>query len=402
MIMQGLEDLKVFYLLLEPSRWKEEFIHQILSPIEAPIVCGQLLSRSQENDFPIGHHLSSGLYTVKSCYDMLLSLNGLPSVGFFEAWKRFWKFPLPPKVLDFVWRLCSNCLPLRVRLHQKGVVLYTCCGLCDMEVENAYHLFFNFSFARSCWAVARLNFSAALGEVFHTSILSLLSLQENLVLCKFFSVLWAIWGQRNNRVSGRQALPSEVAVRTAFEFCNEWKLARVNHQGRSVGTSAGLVYWVRPPVGRLKLNIDAAMLKDPTSVGVGMVLRDSDGLLVACKSVVLLFCCSVKEAEAVGLREGLQRLLELHHFEVDVELDAKIVVDAFHSKPLAIDKFGCIIGDCRGLVANSYFSIQFVKRQANKSAHCLARVVRSNASPFILFSIPSILEDTLLADLPVS
>ena len=68
--------------------------------------------------------------------------------------------------------------------------------------------------------------------------------------------------------------------------------------------------------------------------------------MVACKSVVLPICCSVKEAEATGLREGLQWLLELHPFEVDVELDAKIVVDVFHSEPLAIDEFGSIIGDC--------------------------------------------------------
>ena len=92
-------------------------------------------------------------------------------------------------MLDFVWKLCNNCLPVRVRLHKKGVVLDTCCGLCDMEVEHASHLFVNCSFARSCWATARLDFSAALGEVFYTSILSLLSLQDNLVLCKFFSVL---------------------------------------------------------------------------------------------------------------------------------------------------------------------------------------------------------------------
>ena len=218
MIMQGLEDFKVSDLLLELGRWNEEFIHQILSPIEAPIACRRLLSRSQEHDFPIWHHSSSELYTVKSCYDMLLSLNGLPYTGFSEAWKRFWKLPLPPKVLDFTWRLCSNCLPLIVRLHQKGVVLDTCYGLCNMEVEDVSHLFFNCSFARSCWATARLDFLAALGEVFFTSILSLLSLQDNLVLCKFFSMLWAIWGQRNNRVWGRQALPSKVAVRTAFEF----------------------------------------------------------------------------------------------------------------------------------------------------------------------------------------
>ena len=82
-------------------------------------MCGQLLSRSQEHDFPIWHHSSSRLYMVKSCYDMLLSLNGLPSTGFSEAWKRFWKLSLPPKVLDFVWRLSCNCFPLRVR--QKNV-----------------------------------------------------------------------------------------------------------------------------------------------------------------------------------------------------------------------------------------------------------------------------------------
>ena len=45
------------------------------------------------------------------------------------------------------------------------------------------------------------------------------------------------------------------------------------------------------------------MIKDPTTVGVRMVLRDSNGLLVACKSVVLPFCCSIKEAEEAGLRE---------------------------------------------------------------------------------------------------
>ena len=117
MIMHGLEDLKVSDLLLEPGRWNEDFIHQILSPIEASIVCGQLLSRSQEHDFPIWHHSNSERYTIKSCCDMLLFLNGLTFAGFSEAWKRFWKLSLPPKVLAFAWRLCRNCLPLRVRLH---------------------------------------------------------------------------------------------------------------------------------------------------------------------------------------------------------------------------------------------------------------------------------------------
>ena len=83
-------------------------------------------------------------------------------------------------------------------------------------------------------------------------------------------------------------------------------------------------------------------------------------------------------------------------------VDAKIVVDAFHSGPLTIDKFGCIINDCRGLVANSYFSMQFVKRKANRPAHCLARAGCSHGSPFISLSIPFILENTLVAYLLIS
>ena len=74
-----------------------------------------------------------------------------------------------------------------------------------------------------------------------------------------------------------------------------------------------------------------------------------------------------------------------------MELDAKIVVDAFHLEPFAIDEFGSIIGDCRGLVANRNLSIQFAKRQANMSAHCLARPACFHANHFISFSIPSIL-----------
>ena len=103
------------------------------------------------------------------------------------------------------------------------------------------------------------------------------------------------------------------------------------------------------------------MLKDPIAVGVRMVLRDSNGLLIAYKSIILPFCYSIKETKAAGLREGLQWLLELYHFEVDMELDAKIMVDAFHSEPLIFDEFGWIISDYRGLIVNSYFYIQFVK-----------------------------------------
>ena len=47
-----------------------------------------------------------------------------------------------------------------------------------------------------------------------------------------------------------------------------------------------------------------------------------------------------------------------------------------------------IIGDCRGLVANNYLSIQLVKRHANRPTHCLARATHSHLVLFFRFLFP--------------
>lgn len=36
-------------------------------------------------------------------------------------WSCVWKLKLSPKVKNFLWRACRNCLPTRVRLQTKGV-----------------------------------------------------------------------------------------------------------------------------------------------------------------------------------------------------------------------------------------------------------------------------------------
>ena len=106
--------------------------------------------------------------------------------------------------------------------------------------------------------------------------------------------------------------------------------------------------------------------------------------------------CSVKEAEALALRETLLWTLSLKLVDVEFETYSLLVVNS-HS--LDCSEYGFLISDCVCLRSNGNYSMRFVKRQANKCAHVLARHACFNASLYESFVIPSWLEEVILSDL---
>lgn len=59
---------------------------------------------------------------------------------------------IPPKVKHFIWRLCNNCLPARVRLRDKGVQCTTTpwC-MCNEDGEMAWHSLISCPRSKRCW-----------------------------------------------------------------------------------------------------------------------------------------------------------------------------------------------------------------------------------------------------------
>lgn len=80
--------------------------------------------------------------------------------------------------------------------------------------------------------------------------------------------------------------------------------------------------WRKPTSIAFKCNADVPIFNQNNSMGIGMVLRDSAGLFVACRTVTLAGVFQVKEAEAIGLLEALQLLCFLQYASVCFELDA--------------------------------------------------------------------------------
>ena len=79
-----------------------------------------------------------------------------------------------------------------------------------------------------------------------------------------------------------------------------------------------------------------------------------------------------------GLHQAIIWVIRLNLSIVRFELDAKFVVDSFHSSRLDESEFGRAIQECRVLCQQGVsFFICFTKRHCNKAAHVLARVLCS-------------------------
>lgn len=89
----------------------------------------------------------------------------------------------------------------------------------------------------------------------------------------------------------------------------------------------------------------------------------------------------------------------MSHHVVCIESDSLLCVQAINHSQENHLEVGHILEDFRTtLLARSGFSIQFVKRQANKVAHLMARLPCSLDCPNILTSPPDLLLETLLHD----
>jgi hypothetical protein len=95
---------------------------------------------------------SDGVYSVKSGYQKLMrERDGRWRPRTREEWGRIWKVQAPPKAKHFLWRVCKECLPTRVRLRSRHVQCPQECPLCLAEPENDEHIFFNCDNSFEAW-----------------------------------------------------------------------------------------------------------------------------------------------------------------------------------------------------------------------------------------------------------
>ncbi|KAH9786028.1 reverse transcriptase domain-containing protein [Citrus sinensis] len=373
-LLDAIINAPVSSLMLPGQRnWDLDALTDIFNEKDRGFITQIPLSSKRDDDVWYWSADSKGLFTVRSCYKMLVYLSEIPSSN---IWQRIWKLKVPAKVKHFMWRAGVNVLPTADNLRPRQVELASTCPICNAADESVVHCLLNYSFAKSCWLLSPIGFEG--GCMYFGDWLERVFARCSSGDCDLAAMIcWSLWLNRNSKVwknkNGRLSSVLNLAGQVLFQWRSVRKLQLFDNT--FVSDSHGIVCWQRPSVGWFKCNVDAATFSSSGKISHGAVIRNSDGVFIAARSDCFIGSFDAWEAEAIGVREILSWLKGLPVFPVTVEMDNLQVFNALTTNSFSPNGFGLIINDCRALAQSiGDVTFSFVRRSANSAAHFIARV----------------------------
>ncbi|XP_031127561.1 uncharacterized protein LOC116029654 [Ipomoea triloba] len=144
------------------------------------------------------------------------------------------------------------------------------------------------------------------------------------VIVKVILVCWAVWGNMNNTVFNQQSIDPKTLMDWVLAYYADWVKVRnaTNISNIDSNASTGLRHWQPPLHDFWKINVDVAMDYVNYRMGFGWVVRGGEGEVVGVGWRLVRGVFSVREAEAVGVREVLSWVKGKGWERVIVETDA--------------------------------------------------------------------------------
>jgi len=94
-------------------------------------------------------HNKNGVYSTKSGYQWLLSLN--ETIIETHSWSWIWRQRIPEKFKFFIWLMCHNSIPTLSLLHHRKITPSATCPHCGDFEETIFHCIWDFSFSNNIW-----------------------------------------------------------------------------------------------------------------------------------------------------------------------------------------------------------------------------------------------------------
>ena len=169
------------------------------------------------------------------------------------------------------------------------------------------------------------------------------------------------------RREGKAIVRSSLRVLDDFQEVNKQPLAPTRQPPNEIK-------WSPPQPGCYKVNVDGAVFSKRKQVGIGVIIRDSAGLVIAALSQKLALPLGALEIEAKAMEVGIQFALDVGVRDVTMEGDSKCICDALLGLGETASSVQNVVAGTIHL-ARAFRNIVFshTKRQANVPAHLLAQ-----------------------------
>ncbi|PON55937.1 hypothetical protein TorRG33x02_298020 [Trema orientale] len=117
-------------------------------------------------------------------------------------------------------------------------------------------------------------------------------------------ILCGLWSDRNRVIHGGLPKRSELILETVLNFLSSFQQRKGLHRSSSFSPMR-TIRWDPPELGSFKLITDASVRCGDGWVGLGGVIRDSNGSVLACFSKKSHGSLSVENSKPMAIREGL-------------------------------------------------------------------------------------------------
>ncbi|XP_062166249.1 uncharacterized protein LOC133872693 [Alnus glutinosa] len=187
-----------------------------------------------------------------------------------------------------------------------------------------------------------------------------------------------IWLRRNTLVfEGTFAHPDTVYKEGAnslneFKRCNEKESIELSPRGTEPISRPSS--WIPPPSGIFKVNWDASLGLKKGCIGLGVNVRDCNGVCLGARSVTKQMKVDPKTTEVMTALFAMHFSKEMGFLDVIFEGDAVQVVKEINSVPPYVSRVGHFLENIH--LEKGYFrSVRFsyTPRECNAAAHVLAK-----------------------------
>ena len=318
--------------------WNEELVDGLFVPEDAELIKKIPLSRNAAEDNLYWSYSPSRNYLCKSGYRFLkeevelLSNPLAPPIYEKRVWKEIWQIQAPPKIKNFLWRAYRNALPTKQALMQRKIVEDPMCERCKQAVEDMLHTL------RSCpkldvvWAdQGTWGFRYEIG---FTGVKELLlwMIEEGKSLELLAYTAWNVWNQRNKVQLNLQGSLLHQFAELTREKLVQYRANLQCSKVQVVSNKNGGNRWRASLVGFVKENFDGAIFDNSSMSGVGVVIRDTNGAVLASCAEKIGHAYKADETEALVALKALTFAHELGFQNVVLEGDALGLIQVLKSQ----------------------------------------------------------------------
>ncbi|XP_030964645.1 uncharacterized protein LOC115985893 [Quercus lobata] len=318
------------------GEWDVDALQSTLMPKDVESVLTIALSPTLPEDCLIWALTSSGKFTVKSAYRLALEErtdHGVQESSNATCMKKFWSFiwrlRVPNKIRSFTWRACRNILPTKANLFRRKITPDSICEVCGNFEETTSHVLWHCHRAKEVWKEVGLDTDKVMDKC--PEFIDLVWYARNVKqwteedIGLMVMTAWGIWTNRNEVRHGKNRKPAAVLAKWTKSYLEDYLMA--NHSTRPYKESTE-VTWQLPKPPWFKANMDGAVFSQQKEAGVGVVIRDHFGAVVAAVSRKLKAPLGALEVEAKAMEEAVNFAWDMGIRECIFESDSLTVVNA--------------------------------------------------------------------------